>query len=120
RIDHPDGLRDPQEYFERLRAAAPGAWIVAEKILERGEELPGTFPIQGTTGYDFLNLVLRLFMDPLGEAPLTTFYAEFTGEPTDWDEVVRDRKLLVLREVLGSDVNRLADLLLDICERHLR
>ncbi|HEX7087929.1 MAG TPA: malto-oligosyltrehalose synthase [Vicinamibacterales bacterium] len=120
RIDHPDGLRDPQEYFDRLRAAAPDAWIVAEKVLEPGEPLRETFPIQGTTGYDFLNLVLRLFVDPAGEAPLTAFYAEFTGEPTDYAEVVHDRKLFVLREVLGSDVNRLTDLLLDICERHLR
>ena len=70
RIDHPDGLRDPQEYFDRLRAAAPEAWIVAEKILEPGEHLPETWPIEGTTGYDFLNRVAGLFIDPDGEEPL--------------------------------------------------
>ena len=120
RVDHPDGLRDPQEYFDRLRAAAPEAWIVAEKILEPGEPLRERWPIQGTTGYEFLNLVTRLFVSPSGEAPLTALYAEFTGEPTDYHAVVHARKLFVLREVLGSDVNRLTDLLLDICERHLR
>jgi (1->4)-alpha-D-glucan 1-alpha-D-glucosylmutase len=120
RIDHPDGLRDPQEYLERLRVAAPGTWIVVEKILEPGERLPDGWPVAGTTGYDFLNRVAGLFVDPAGESPLTTFYAEFTGEPTEYSRVVREKKTFVLREVLGSDVNRLTDLLLDICERHRR
>jgi len=120
RIDHLDGLRDPQEYLERLRAAAPDTWIVAEKILDTEEELPGTWPIAGTTGYDFLNRVLGLFIDPEGEAPLTHFYREFTGETREYAGLVRDKKILVLREMLGSDINRLTDLLLQICERHLR
>ncbi len=120
RVDHPDGLRDPQEYLERLRTAAPGAWIVVEKILESGERLPETWPAAGTTGYDFLNRVAGLFVDPAGESPLTDLYAEFTAERTNYHAVVHDRKLFVLREVLGSDVNRLTDLLLEICERHRR
>ena len=53
RIDHPDGLRDPQQYCDRLRGRAPDAWIVAEKILEPGEFLRDDWPIEGTTGYDF-------------------------------------------------------------------
>jgi (1->4)-alpha-D-glucan 1-alpha-D-glucosylmutase len=120
RIDHPDGLRDPQEYLDRLRAAAPHAWIVAEKILEPGESLPRTWPIAGTTGYDFLNRVTGLFVDPDGADPFTEFYREFTGEILDYAHFVRGKKLVVLREVLGSDVNRLTDLLLQICERHRR
>src|SRR5581483_11298940 len=63
RVDHPDGLRDPAEYFRRLREAAPDAWIVAEKILQPGEHLPSTWCIAGTTGYDFLNLAGGLFVD---------------------------------------------------------
>lgn len=118
RVDHPDGLRDPEEYCQRLAAAAPGKWIVLEKILEPGERLPQEWPVAGTTGYDFLNRALGLFVDPDGEAPLTEFYGAFTGETVDYDELLVDRKLFVLREVLGSDVNRLADLLLDIVERH--
>jgi (1->4)-alpha-D-glucan 1-alpha-D-glucosylmutase len=120
RIDHPDGLRDPKEYFDRLRAAAPDAWIVAEKILEPGEPLPESWPIAGTTGYDFLNRVSGLFIDPEGEAPLTEFYREFTKETRDYPLLVRDKKLFVLRNVLGSDVNWLTDLLLHICEKHRR
>jgi (1->4)-alpha-D-glucan 1-alpha-D-glucosylmutase len=120
RIDHPDGLRDPGEYLDRLRAGAPNAWIVVEKILEPGERLPDAWPVAGTTGYDFLNRVAGLFVDPAGEAPLTEFYREFTGEPIDYLRVVRDTKAFVLREVLGSDVNRLTNLLLEICEMHRR
>lgn len=55
RIDHPDGLRDPKQYLERLRARAPHAWIVAEKILEPGEWLRADWPVQGTSGYDYMN-----------------------------------------------------------------
>lgn len=120
RIDHIDGLRNPQEYLDRLREAAPRAWIVVEKILETGEKLPGSWPVAGTTGYDFMNLVAGLFVDPAGETPLTAFYAEFTAESIDYARVAYERKMFVLREVLGSDVNRLANLLLEICERHRR
>src|SRR5205085_7144331 len=62
RIDHPDGLRDPQGYLARLRSAAPQAWIVAEKILEPPEAIPDDWPIDGTTGYDFMNLVGELYV----------------------------------------------------------
>jgi (1->4)-alpha-D-glucan 1-alpha-D-glucosylmutase len=120
RVDHVDGLRDPLEYLERLRAAAPDAWIVVEKILETDETLPETWPIAGTTGYDFLNRLTGLFVDPDGEAALTAFYREFTGVTGDYAALVRDKKLLVLREMLGSDLNRLTDLLVQICERHRR
>ena len=118
RVDHPDGLRDPEAYCQRLAAAAAGKWIVLEKILEPGERLPDSWPVAGTTGYDFLNRALGVLIDPDGETPLTSFYSEFTGEQADYHALVVDRKLFVLREVLGSDVNRLADLLLDIVERH--
>ena len=54
RVDHPDGLRDPEKYLQRLRGLAPKAWIVVEKILEPDESLPASWPVAGTTGYDFL------------------------------------------------------------------
>ncbi|HEU4342147.1 MAG TPA: malto-oligosyltrehalose synthase [Candidatus Binatia bacterium] len=120
RVDHPDGLRDPEQYFERLHTACPPAWIVAEKILEPEEQLPRTWPIAGTTGYDFIYRVNHLLVDPDGEGPLTQFYAEFTGEPTDFATIVREKKHLVMREVLGSDVNRLTALFVEICERNRR
>jgi (1->4)-alpha-D-glucan 1-alpha-D-glucosylmutase len=120
RIDHPDGLRDPVEYFRRLRAAAPEAWIVVEKILEPGEPLPPDWPVDGTTGYDFANLAGGLFVDPEGEKPLTDLYVEATGASADWPGMVREKKLHVLRELLASDVNRLGEVFLAVCERHRR
>ena len=120
RIDHPDGLRDPERYLKRLRAAAPEAWIVVEKILHPGEELPSSWPVAGTTGYDFLNLLGHLFIDPAGETPMTDFYAEFTAGSTDYAAITREKKHQVLHELLASDVNRLTDLMVRICEQHRR
>ena len=118
RVDHPDGMRDPEQYFRRLRQAAPEAWIVAEKILQPGERLPCVWKIAGTTGYDFLNLAGGLFVDPRGEAPLNEVYRDFTGQGIDFAAVSLEKKLLVLRDILGSDLNRLTALLLMICEDH--
>ncbi len=118
RVDHPDGLRDPAQYFDRLRREAPQAWIVAEKILEPGENLPLSWRIAGSTGYDFLNLAGGLLVDPRGEAPLNELYRDFTGEPVDFSAVAREKRNLILREVLGSDLNRLTALFLQICEDH--
>jgi (1->4)-alpha-D-glucan 1-alpha-D-glucosylmutase len=120
RVDHPDGLRDPKEYFERLHGANPGAWIVAEKILEPGERLPSSWPIAGTTGYDFIYRVNNLFVDPDGEATLTDLYREFSGEPSDFTALVRDKKHFIMREILGSDINRLTALFVEVCERNRR
>jgi (1->4)-alpha-D-glucan 1-alpha-D-glucosylmutase len=120
RVDHPDGLRDPEEYLRRMSESAPGVWIVVEKILEEGESLPGRWPVAGTTGYDFLNRVNGLFVDGQAEHPLSEFYNEITGHEVDFQEMVREKKLQVLEDVLGSDVNRLTMMLVDICERHRR
>ncbi len=120
RIDHPDGVRDPADYFTRLHDECPDVWIVAEKILETGEKLPGGWPIDGTTGYDFLNRVTGLFIDPQGEEPLTGIYEEITGEKTEFHLLVRTCKRLVLTELLGSELNRLTSLFVTICERHRR
>jgi (1->4)-alpha-D-glucan 1-alpha-D-glucosylmutase len=120
RIDHPDGMRDPETYFRRLREAAPEAWIVVEKILEPGEALPATWPVDGTTGYDFLNRLGGVLVDPAGEEPLTEAFAAFTGEPVDYGEAVHANKHLVLREVLAADINRLTNLFVDVCESERR
>jgi len=120
RIDHPDGLRDPEEYLERLRDEAPEAWIVVEKILEPGERLRESWPVEGTTGYDFLDRAGGLLVDPEGEGPLTDLYRELTGETAGWEALVREKKLLVLGELLASDVNRLAEVFLQVCQRHRR
>ncbi|HEX5399768.1 MAG TPA: malto-oligosyltrehalose synthase, partial [Verrucomicrobiae bacterium] len=120
RIDHPDGLRDPQAYLTRLREAAPNAWIVVEKILEPGEGLPADWPVAGTTGYDFLNRVGGLFIDPSSEKALTELYGGFTGEPADFEAVVRKKKRRVLHKLLVAEVNQLTRRLEQIAARHGR
>jgi (1->4)-alpha-D-glucan 1-alpha-D-glucosylmutase len=116
RIDHPDGLRDPLQYFKRLREHAPDAWIVGEKILEPGELLRESWPIDGTTGYDFLNAALGVLVSPEGMKELNGIYEEFTGEPTNFGTIAHEKKIAVMQEALGSDVNRLTSLLVEICE----
>ncbi len=118
RVDHPDGLRDPQQYFERLRERAPDAWIVAEKILEPGEELRKDWPIAGTTGYDFLNMCNELMVHPEGMRDLKRIYEDFIREPVDFTSLAHTMKLNMERDALGSDVNRLTSLFVEICENH--
>jgi (1->4)-alpha-D-glucan 1-alpha-D-glucosylmutase len=118
RIDHPDGLRDPARYFRRLRQEARDVWIVAEKILEPGEPFRTDWPIDGLTGYDFLNQAAGLMIDSEAEQEFTSLYTDFTGERADYAAVCRDKKHRVLRELLGSDVNRLTSLFLEVCEIH--
>jgi (1->4)-alpha-D-glucan 1-alpha-D-glucosylmutase len=118
RIDHPDGLRDPLQYCQRLRECAPEAWIVGEKILEPGEFLRDNWPIQGTSGYDFLYAAMAVLVKPEGLRELGRRYGEFTGAPTDFPTIAHDRKLTVMQEALGSDVNRMTNIFVDICESH--
>ena len=118
RIDHPDGLRDPKQYFERLRNRAPDAWIIGEKILEPGEFLRTNWPIDGTSGYDFMNVCNALLVNGDGLREFTEIYHEFTQEPADFDTVAHEKKLTVEHEALGSDVNRLASLFVEICENN--
>ncbi len=120
RIDHPDGLRDPAGYFGRLRAAAPGAWVVAEKILEPDEPLRPDWPIDGTTGYRFANLATGLLVDADGEQAMTEAWSARADGEAGWEEVAAAARAEVLSAVLGSDVNRLTDLFLAICEENRR
>lgn len=100
RIDHVDGLADPEGYLRRLRAAAgPHCWVVVEKILARHEWLPPAWPVAGTTGYDALHRVDGVFTDPAGAAELARRFAEFTGTP-EWDRTAEQ----CAREVLTGDL----------------
>jgi (1->4)-alpha-D-glucan 1-alpha-D-glucosylmutase len=108
RIDHIDGLRDPYEYLQRLRRRAPDARILIEKILDVEEDLPQRWPIDGTTGYDFLSTVNSLFVDPRSEAQLSALYTELTGEGSDYAALLEDRKRYALTRLLHADVAYLA------------
>jgi len=95
-------------------------YVVVEKILESGEELPRSWPVAGTTGYDFLNQVNQLFVDPGQETAMHACYGRFTGQDDSYPEVVHAAKLQIMREELAAEVERLTGLLADVCERHRR
>jgi (1->4)-alpha-D-glucan 1-alpha-D-glucosylmutase len=118
RIDHPDGLRDPKQYLERLRSHSPHAWIVVEKILEPGEWLRTDWPVQGTSGYDFMNLCNGLLVYPDGLRKMDAVYREFTGETETYEDITFESKSKVGQETLASDVNRLANIFVAICENN--
>ncbi len=120
RIDHIDGLRRPGDYLSRLRTAAPDAWIVVEKILEGDETLPPSWSADGTTGYEFLNQALGLFIDAGNEAAFDDIARDMIGVDTSWPEIVDAAKYSILDQLLGSDVARLTQLLVDICEQRRR
>jgi len=118
RVDHPDGLRDPEQYFKRLRSRAPDAWIIGEKILAPREFLRESWPIEGTTGYDFLNVCNRLLAYDNGLDVLTKIYRDFSNETIDFETLVHEKKLNVELTALGSDVNRLTSLFVEICKNN--
>lgn len=123
RIDHPDGLYDPVRYYEDLRARVRTAngggddlYIVAEKILASHEHLPEDWPVQGTTGYEFANLVNGLFVNPDAERALTRVYHRFTGLREDFDELLYERKRFIMKIALTSEMAVLANILDQISE----
>lgn len=117
RIDHIDGLRDPASYLQRVQGAAAGAspWIVVEKILARGEQLPRSWPVDGTTGYDFIEHAGALFVDPEGEAPLTETFCAYTGQRFDPVGESRRARLEVMSDALHSELARLTELAMRTC-----
>jgi (1->4)-alpha-D-glucan 1-alpha-D-glucosylmutase len=107
RIDHPDGLANPRRYLERLaEAGVERVWV--EKILEPGERLRSDWPVQGTTGYEFLNDVTALFVDPAAEEPLTRLYEEVTGERRGFAAVAAEAKLEQARTTFEDEAAQLA------------
>jgi (1->4)-alpha-D-glucan 1-alpha-D-glucosylmutase len=111
RIDHPDGLADPRGYLRQLATAASGSWIVAEKILAAGEELPSDWPCAGTTGYDALAAVGELFTSSDGARQLGTEYARFAGGPSDFATAARAARRETAGQQLNAEVRWLARLL---------
>jgi (1->4)-alpha-D-glucan 1-alpha-D-glucosylmutase len=118
RVDHPDGLLDPQAYLRRLHDEAPDAWLTVEKILEPGEALPQSWPVSGTTGYDALTDVTNLFIDSRAEPAFTALYLELTGDRRDFHEHVEDGKRLVVTTILQAEVSRLARLAPNVENAH--
>jgi (1->4)-alpha-D-glucan 1-alpha-D-glucosylmutase len=122
RVDHVDGLLDPRAYLERLRAAtSPDTPIVVEKILSHGEQLSPSWPVQGTTGYEFLNDLEDVFHEPAGITEIETFYRRLRRlGATTFPEIARTGKASVLNGSLRADVDRLARLLSQIARSERR
>ena len=131
RVDHPDGLYDPYGYFCRLDAAAAGEslesmpsirqgstnreqfslYVVAEKILADFEQLPKSWPVCGTTGYDFSNLLNGLFLDNSSEKQMTSLYHRYIGSRLNFDDLVYSSKKLIINSAMAGELNVLATLL---------
>ncbi len=121
RVDHPDGLADPIQYLQRLQDAVPdGAWIVIEKILALDEELDPQLVCDGTTGYDALQRIGGLFVDPSGKPVLTTAFGETSGITMEWAQATELAKRDVLSEILIAEVDRLATIAHGICQADVR
>ncbi len=105
RIDHVDGLYNPGQYLDRLREAAGDLYLMVEKILDTFEELPSGWPIQGTTGYEFLNWVNGLFCDERSEDALSKVYRKISEEGRPYRELLRDKRRLILEEFMAGDLD---------------
>jgi (1->4)-alpha-D-glucan 1-alpha-D-glucosylmutase len=121
RVDHPDGLYDPAQYFDRLKkalaeatpksesAAGESRYVVIEKILTGSERLPAEWPVCGTTGYDFSNLVNSLYVDPSAAKRFERIYRNFTGNESTFDDLAYRCRKLIIRVALASELNMLAN-----------
>ncbi|MDT3405209.1 malto-oligosyltrehalose synthase [Mucilaginibacter terrae] len=111
RIDHIDGLYDPSQYLERLRQlAGEETYIVAEKILEHGEELPTEWPLQGTSGYDYLAILNNLFTNPAAKKRFTAFYEDLVDSEQPISEQIKQKKAAILFDHMGGELENLYQL----------
>lgn len=117
RIDHIDGLFDPSQYINRLRKDAPEIYIVAEKILEKDENLPFYWPLHGTTGYDFLAWCNNLFVDADNGEALERIYRDFSGFEANYDHLVTEKKRNIIGNHMAGDIDNLALMLKEIANR---
>jgi (1->4)-alpha-D-glucan 1-alpha-D-glucosylmutase len=120
RIDHPDGLYAPAAYFRRLRRQHPELYVVVEKILEGPERMPASWMVDGTTGYEFLNVVNGLFVDDRQADAFDALYRRLGGEPRRFAELVYDKKRALMRSTMASEVNVLAHRLNRLSEANRR
>ena len=155
RIDHPDGLLNPPQYFARLQmlyaasqcygsepkqpqaengielelqsafsqqdaAERAPLYVVVEKILEPGEDLPGDWPVDGTVGYDFANLVNGIFIETRNSKSFTNLYQRFLGQWMDVETIIYQSKKLIMHTALSSEVNVLSHMLDEISSMNRR
>lgn len=152
RVDHPDGLYNPTEYFAQLQreclylltgGTQPGQaevlqagadhheqqekatlsfYVIGEKILMKGEKVPDEWPVSGTTGYAFMNKLNGIFVDADAAKKFTRIYTDFTGSRSTFQEIVYEKKKLIMEAVMSGEINTLAHVLSRIADkdRHTR
>ncbi len=115
RVDHIDGLFDPRAYLEHLRKlAGPDTYLVVEKILGKNEEMPLEWPVQGTTGYEFLAAVNNLLTNKSSEKSFTQFYQELTGNSQSVRQQLQKKKAFILFDQMGGELENLYQLFVEL------
>jgi len=117
RVDHIDGLYNPVKYLAELRRRQPELYITVEKILDPHEQLPPVMPVQGTTGYDFLNAVNSVFIDRDNCKVLDRFYTTFTGLNTPYRTLVSQKKRHFMGRFMAGDIDNMALFLKSVLNR---
>lgn len=117
RVDHIDGLYNPEEYLQTLRQHAPEVYVIVEKILTDTENLPESWPIQGNTGYDFINYTNGLFVKQINEAAVDAIYKRFTGNTQRFDELLFECKKSVIDNYFLGDMKNLSRLIIQTANK---
>lgn len=111
RVDHVDGLFDPAVYLERLRGEVKDIYIAVEKILDIKGEIPPSWPVQGTTGYDFMNYLNGLFCKKENDVAFVRLYYKFTGLSHSYERLLSEKKRLIVGKHMAGNIDNLAQLL---------
>jgi (1->4)-alpha-D-glucan 1-alpha-D-glucosylmutase len=118
RIDHIDGLYDPTNYLKRLWEKLGEVYIVVEKILDLEEELPHFWPVQGTTGYEFMNYLNGIFCDKRNEKAFDRIYSSFIDSTIIYEDLVAEKKRLIIGKHMAGDIDNLAHLMKRVSSKH--
>jgi len=114
RLDHIDGLYDPAAYIKKLREKLKDTYIIVEKILNLEEYHLPFWPIQGTTGYDFLDVVNGIFCYGENEMKINKIYTDFSGLKKSYSDLLYEKKKLIIKKHMSADIDNLACLVADI------
>lgn len=111
RVDHIDGLHDPAAYLNRLRDCVGDTYLVVEKILQSSEMIPSSWPVQGTTGYDFLGKINNLLCDVDNGDAFSKIYYRYTGLAVLYETMVAQKKRLILAKHMAGNIDNLSRML---------
>jgi malto-oligosyltrehalose synthase/4-alpha-glucanotransferase len=108
RVDHIDGLYDPEAYLDRLRElTGPDVYITVEKILEVGEDFPRDWPVQGNTGYDYLAMVNNVFTNAKSEPAFTNYYQKLGAGMDNVEQGILEKKAFILKQHMAGELENL-------------